>query len=593
LLRDIFGYDEFRGHQAAVIEQVSQGGDALVVMPTGSGKSLCFQIPSLIRAGAGVVVSPLIALMEDQVAALREAGVRAAMLNSSLTGPQQNAVLRSLRSGELDLLYIAPERLLTEPVLTLLAEISPALFAIDEAHCVSRWGHDFRPEYLGLSVLHERFPSVPRVALTATADERTRREIVEQLNLHSAAIFVAGFDRPNIRYQIVVKDNVKRQLGSFLGQEHPFDSGIVYCLTRAKTEEIADWLTESGRTALPYHAGLSQDERRENQARFLREDGIIMVATIAFGMGIDKPDVRFVAHVDLPRSIEAYYQETGRAGRDGLPANAWMAYGLADAVMHGRFIDQSDADDAFKKMERGKLSALIGLCETTACRRQVLLEYFGDCLPEPCGNCDSCLFPAESWDATIAARKILFLIRATDQRFGAQYLIDVLHGRDNERIKRFGHDALTGYGRGKELTDKEWRSVIRQLVALGYLTVDLEGWGALRLTPESRSVLEKQTEVRMRKEAPKSRKETTRRAKAASADVASEDQSLYDALVAKRLVIARERAVPPYVIFDNKTLREIASIRPSSLSAFREIHGVGDHKLEAYGATFLEVIKGA
>jgi ATP-dependent DNA helicase RecQ len=560
-------------------------------MPTGSGKSLCYQIPSILRDGVGVVVSPLIALMEDQVAALREAGVSTAMLNSSLTGAEQNAVLRQLRSGDLDLVYVAPERLLTDAVLDLLAEISPALFAIDEAHCVSRWGHDFRPEYLGLSVLHERFPGVPRIALTATADERTRNEIIEQLHLHGASIFVAGFDRPNIRYQIAVKDNVKRQLWSFLEQEHPADSGIVYCLTRSRTEEIAQWLTGAGRAALPYHAGLSQDARRVNQARFLREDGIIIVATIAFGMGIDKPDVRFVAHVDLPRSIEAYYQETGRAGRDGLPANAWMAYGLSDAVTHRRFIELSDADDSFKKIERGKLNALIGLCETTACRRQVLLEYFGDSQPGACGNCDSCLFPAESWDATLTARKALFLVRSTGQMFGAQYLIDVLLGKQNERIRRFGHDSLSAYGRGADIGDKEWHSVFRQLVALGFLTVDLEAYGAFKLTAESRLVLEKKTTVQMRRELPKTRSRSDRSSKKANAEVPAGDQDLYDALRAKRLEIAQEHGVPPYVIFDNKTLREIARLRPATLEQFRAIHGVGEHKLEAYGSVFLKVLE--
>jgi ATP-dependent DNA helicase RecQ len=553
-----------------VIAEVIAGRDAIVVMPTGSGKSICYQIPSLVR----------------------EYGVRAAMLNSSLTGSQQADVIRQLRAGYLDILYVAPERLLTDSVLDLLSALPLALFAIDEAHCVARWGHDFRPEYLGLSILAERFPDTPRLALTATADERTRREIAEQLRLVGAAEFVAGFDRPNIRYQITSKDNVKRQLLSFLEQEHPTDSGIVYCLTRGKTEEMATWLTGMGRTALPYHAGMSQDRRRSNQARFLREEGLIIVATIAFGMGIDKPDVRFVAHVDLPRSIEAYYQETGRAGRDGLPANAWMAYGLSDAVMHRRFIEQSEADESFKRVERGKLNALIGLCETTACRRQILLEYFGDSLPAPCGNCDTCLTPVETWDATLAARKALYLVRATGERFGAQYLIDVLLGKESPRIRQFGHANLSAYGGGAELTAKQWNSTFRQLVTLGYLSVDLEGFGALKLTPESADVLVRKAQVRMRKDAEQiKRTRAERRREAKIADLPQSDAALYEALRRLRSELAAKEGLPPYVFFHDATLKAIASVKPTTLAALREIPGIGDAKLKAHGDALLEIVK--
>lgn len=593
MLRDIFGYNRFRGHQAEIIHRVTVGEDAFVLMPTGSGKSLCYQIPALLRPGVGIIVSPLIALMENQVAALREAGVRAGMLNSSLTASQQAKTLADLRDGSLDLLYIAPERLLTEPVLALFDGLPLGLFAIDEAHCVSQWGHDFRPEYLGLSLLHERYPSVPRIALTATADERTRREIIERLNLGDAAIFLGGFDRPNIRYQIESRDNGKRQLLRFLQEEHPTDSGIVYCLSRKKTDETAQWLTESGRLALPYHAGMDQDDRRRNQTRFLTEDGIIIVATIAFGMGIDKPDVRFVAHLDLPKSIESYYQETGRAGRDGLPANAWMVYGMADAVTQRSFIDGTDAHDAHKRIARGKLDALIGLCESLGCRRQALLQYFGDVPTEPCGNCDTCLTPVEAMDGTLVARKLLYLVRASGQRFGAKYLIDILLARPEPRIAQFGHESLSAYGKGKELTDKQWSSVIRQLVSLGFLAVDSERYGSLTLTEASAQILQNGTTIQLRKEEPKRRSRPERRARGGGNKLSGPVQELFEALRAKRRAIALEHNVPPYVIFHDSTVVAMAESRPASLEEMRHIAGMGERKLEAYGEIFLEVVKRA
>jgi len=528
--------------------------------------------------------------MENQVVALREAGVRAGMLNSSLTGTQQAKVFNDLRADKLDLLYVAPERLLTDPVLELLDTLSISLFAIDEAHCVSQWGHDFRPEYLELSKLHRRYPKVPRIAVTATADERTRREIIQRLNLADAACFVAGFDRPNIRYQIEIRDNGKRQLLRFLEDEHPKDSGIVYCLSRKKTEETAQWLCEAGRVALPYHAGMEQEQRRRTQQRFLAEDGIIIVATIAFGMGIDKPDVRFVAHLDLPKSVESYYQETGRAGRDGLPANAWMVYGMGDAVQQRSFIDNSDADEVHKRIGRGKLDSLIGLCETTACRRQAILQYFGEELRQPCGNCDTCLNPVEHMDGTLAARKLLYLVNKTGQRFGAKYLTDILHGRHDPRMSTFGHDSLSAFGRGKDMTDKQWNSVIRQLVSQGYLAVDTERYNSLTLTARSSEVLEESFSISLRKEEPK--KGTKReRASAASAEIsAGPDQALFDALRALRKELATKNGVPPYVIFHDATLKAMVELRPRTLSEMGHIAGIGERKLEAYGQVFLDVI---
>lgn len=588
VLGRVFGYDRFIGAQEEIIEHVSCGGDAFVLMPTGGGKSLCYQLPALIRKGTGIVISPLIALMQDQVTALKELGVSAEMLNSSQSSSEQAEITDRLRRGEIDLLYVAPERLALDFMLDMLSGIDLALFAIDEAHCVSQWGHDFREEYLALSILHQKFPDVPRIALTATADEPTRKEIIERLNLTDAHIFVAGFDRPNIRYQIVVKENPKKQLLSFINDEHDGDSGIVYCLSRKKTEEVAEWLQKSGKDALPYHAGMSAEDRKRNQERFIREDGVIIVATIAFGMGIDKPDVRFVAHLGLPKSIEAYYQETGRAGRDGLPADAWMAYGLADAAVQRNFIDSSDADDARKRLEYRKLNALLGLCETASCRRRILLSYLGDELAEPCGNCDTCLDPVETWDGTLAAKKAVFVAKQTGQRFGAVYLIDIMLGKTNERIVRLGHDKLSAYGKGKELSEKEWASVFRQLVAMGYLSVDMERYGSIKLTPESANVLKGAVNISLRKDHPRSEKKS--KVRAASKLVDPKSIGLFEALRAQRMKLAKELGVPPYVIFHDSTLKAMAETRPVSIEEMGRISGVGEHKLAKYGRVFLEII---
>ncbi len=593
VLKKVFGYDSFRGQQAEVVDHVTGGGDAFVLMPTGAGKSLCFQIPALLRSGVTIVVSPLIALMEDQVGALRENGVRAAMLNSSQTPAEQAKVQADIESGRLDLVYMAPERLVTSGTLQLLARVPVSLFAIDEAHCVSAWGHDFRPEYLGLSLLNDQFPHVPRVALTATADQRTQAEIVERLNLHDARVFIAGFDRPNIKYQVVPRDNGKRQLLKFIEEEHSGQSGIVYCLSRKRTEETAAWLTEAGYDALPYHAGMDASARRRNQEKFLREDGLIMVATVAFGMGIDKPNVRFVAHLDLPKSIEAYYQETGRAGRDGLPSDAWMLFGMGDAVTQRRFIDDSEADEAHKRIERGKLNALVGLCETTACRRRVLLAYFGQDSPETCGNCDACLSPAELWDGSLVARKALYVIGATGQRFGAQHLIDVLRGKDSDKVRQFGHDSLSAFGKGGELSDREWHSVMRQLISHGMIHVDLERYGSFKLTESGAGVLREKSLIHLRRDTRPARKtRETRQAseRTGAGAMSGHQQRLFDALRAKRREIAQEHSVPPYVIFHDATLNAIAQAEPTTLSELRGISGVGERKLEAYGRMILEVI---
>lgn len=588
LLVRVFGYDQFKGEQEEIIEHVSRGGDAFVLMPTGGGKSLCYQIPAMLRNGVGVIVSPLIALMHDQVTALKELGVSAEMLNSSLSALEQADITNRLHRGEIDLLYVAPERLMLDSMLDMLSGMDLALFAIDEAHCVSQWGHDFREEYLALSILHKRFPNVPRIALTATADDPTRREIVERLNLADARTFIAGFDRPNIRYQIVVKDNAKKQLLSFLNDEHEGESGIVYCLSRKKTEEVAKWLKDSGKDALPYHAGLSAAIRRRNQERFLREDGVIIVATIAFGMGIDKPDVRFVAHLDLPKSIEAYYQETGRAGRDGLSADAWMAYGMADVAVHRSLIDSSDADDAHKRLEHRKLSALLGLCETASCRRLILLSYFGDEPADRCENCDTCLNPVETWDGTLAAKKAVYLVKQTGQRFGATYLTDIMLGKTNERIIRFEHDKLSAFGKGVELSEREWASVFRQLVSIGYLSVDMERYGSICLTPESASVLQGTVSVPLRKDRHLRAKKT--KVRAASKLVSPEAVGIFEALRAHRMKLANELGVPPYVIFHDSTLKAMAETRPASIDEMSRISGVGERKLAKYGSIFLEVI---
>ncbi|MFN4290112.1 MAG: DNA helicase RecQ [Permianibacter sp.] len=594
LLRTVFGYDSFRGQQGAIIDTVCAGGDALVLMPTGAGKSLCFQIPALARPGVGIVVSPLIALMQDQVLTLQEAGVRAAMLNSALSAEKAAVTERQLLDGELDLLYVAPERLLTGRFLDLLDRLVDtrnggpgiALFAIDEAHCVSQWGHDFRPEYLQLSLLHERWPQVPRIALTATADGRTQQEIIHRLGLEQARVFLSSFDRPNIRYRVIPKQSGREQLLRFLREQHKGDAGIVYCLSRAKVEETAAWLSEQEIPALPYHAGLSAQQREQNQNRFLNEDGIVMVATIAFGMGIDKPDVRFVAHLDLPKSLEAYYQETGRAGRDGLPASAWMAYGLQDAVTLRQMLSQGDASEQQKRVELAKLNAMLGYAEVTGCRRQVLLNYFGESGHPPCGNCDNCLEPPETFDGTIVAQKALSCVYRTGQRFGVGYLIDVLLGKDDDRIQQFGHHSLSVFGIGKELDDKDWKSTFRQLVAAGYLRVDHDSHGALKLTEEARPLLKGEITIQLRKEL-RGRKQKTIREAAFSNDA---DGALWNALRDKRRELAKEHSVPPYVIFHDATLKAMLEQRPSSMAELAQISGVGARKLEAYGAEFLEVL---
>ena len=589
VLREVFGHPAFRGQQAQIVARVAGGGDALVLMPTGGGKSLCYQVPALLRPGTGVVVSPLIALMQDQVSALTQLGVRAAFLNSTLDAGQARAVERALLAGELDLLYVAPERLTTPRCLDLLERAQLALFAIDEAHCVSQWGHDFRPEYLQLSILHERFAGVPRIALTATADPQTRAEIVERLALHEAQVFVASFDRPNIRYTIVDKADPRQQLLAFIREEHPGEAGIVYCLTRSKVEETAVWLAQHGVPALPYHAGMDVAVRAEHQMRFQREDGIVVVATIAFGMGIDKPDVRFVAHLDLPRSIEGYYQETGRAGRDGLPADAWMAYGLADVVQQRRLIDQSEADDLHKRVSGAKLDALLGLCETAGCRRVRLLAYFGE-QSEPCGNCDTCLQPPATFDATDDARKALSAIYRTGQRFGAVYLIDVLRGKASERMQRFGHDRLAVFGVGADSDEAHWRSVLRQLVALGLVEVDHDGHGGLRLSERSRPVLRGEEEVHLRRVVQRERA-ARKPAVAVAAALGGADADLFERLKAWRRDQAREQGVPAYVILHDRTLAEIAQARPGTLGALARIGGIGARKLERYGDALLGLVQ--
>lgn len=592
-LNHVFGLSSFRGQQEAIVRHVADGGDALVLMPTGGGKSLCYQLPALLREGCGVVVSPLIALMRDQVAGLLESGVRAAALNSTLSYDEANEIERQLLNGELDLLYVAPERLLTPRCLGLLARAKIALFAIDEAHCVSQWGHDFRPEYVGLSAIAEKFPNVPRIALTATADALTRREIAERLSLTDAPCFVSSFDRPNIRYSIVDKQNAPAQLKAFIDDRHRGHSGVVYCLSRAKVEDIAETLSKSGLTALPYHAGLPPEVRARNQDRFLNEDGIVIVATIAFGMGIDKPDVRFVAHLDLPKSIEAYYQETGRAGRDGKPSEAWMAYGLSDIVQQRRMIDESTGSDAFKRVSMGKLDALVGLCESTGCRRTRLLGYFGETSPHPhCGNCDNCLTPPKVIDGTVAAQKLLSCAYRTGQRFGAQHLIDVLLGRLTDRVTQFGHDKLSVFGIGGEFNEKQWRAVIRQLVSLGHLAPDSEAFGALKLTETSRAVLKAETQVMLREQTGRPPRAKSRRGDLAGGAPreTSGDPELFAALKAWRAGVARERGVPAYVVLHDATLDGLAAAKPRTLDELRGIAGIGDKKLEHYGADLLALI---
>jgi ATP-dependent DNA helicase RecQ len=588
-LRRVFGHAGFHGAQREIVEHVIAGGDALVLMPTGGGKSLCYQLPALLRQGTGVVVSPLIALMQDQVAALTQIGVRAAFLNSTLCAADARDTERALLAGELDLLYVAPERLSTPRCLELLAAARIALFAIDEAHCVSQWGHDFRPDYLALSVLHERFPAVPRIALTATADPQTRGEIVRRLALDEARTFVSSFDRPNIRYTITDKRDPRAQLLAFIRDEHVGEAGIVYCLSRKRVDETAAWLVSHGVRALAYHAGLDAATRGANQARFQREEGFVMVATIAFGMGIDKPDVRFVAHLDLPKSIEGYYQETGRAGRDGLPADAWMVYGLADVVQQRRMIEESEADDAYKRVSTAKLDALLGLCETARCRRVRLLAYFGEAI-EPCGNCDTCIDPPQTWDATLAAQKALSVIYRTGQRFGVVHLIDVLRGKATERTERWAHTELGVFGAGAELDEASWRNVFRQLIALGLVDVDHGAYGALRLTTASRAVLRGERSVEMRPLAT-ARPRAKAKSRAVALDAAeSADPASLARLKAWRLDEARRQSVPAYVILHDATLLELVRRQPSDLAALAEVPGIGARKIERYGPALVDLL---
>lgn len=594
VLHEVFGYESFRLLQGEIVQEVVNGGDALVLMPTGGGKSLCYQVPALVRPGTAIVISPLIALMQDQVAALRELGVRAAFLNSTMDYEQARATEYALMTGELDLLYCAPERLIQPRTIELLHNASLSLFAIDEAHCVSQWGHDFRSDYLQLSMLAREFPGIPRIALTATADERTRKEIAERLSLTNARHFVSGFDRPNIQYRITPKTNANKQLLDFIKAEHEGDCGIIYCLSRNKVDATARMLADKGYTALPYHAGLDATARARHQERFLREDGVIIVATIAFGMGIDKPDVRFVAHLDLPKSLEAYYQETGRAGRDGKPSTAWMVYGLQDVIKLRQMLEASQGNDQFKRVERQKLDAMLGLCEVTRCRRQVLLRYFGDELDQPCGNCDTCLTPPETWDGTVAVQKALSCVYRTGQRFGVNYLIDVLRGSENERILQSGHQAISTYGIGTELTANEWKSVFRQLVANGYLRADPEGYGALQLTEQCRPLLKGEQAIELRKDPVAKKSASSRSAGKRSGPAVREqitDQAGWDALRACRKELADKQGVPPYVIFHDTTLFDMLERRPETLEQLAEVSGVGAAKLEKYGEIFLQTLR--
>lgn len=590
ILRSVFGYNEFRGNQAAIVDSLIKGQDALVLMPTGGGKSLCYQIPAIVRAGVGIIVSPLIALMQDQVDALLQLGVKAAFLNSSLDGQSAYQVEKALVAGQLDLLYVAPERLLTPRFLELLERSQIALFAIDEAHCVSQWGHDFRPEYVQLSILHERFPTVPRVALTATADAPTRREIIERLNLSEAMQFTASFDRPNIRYRIVQKQNTKEQLHLFLETEHRGDAGIIYCLSRKRVEETAQWLSEKGWDALPYHAGLSTAMRQKHQQRFIREEGVVIVATVAFGMGIDKPNVRFVAHLDLPRSMEAYYQETGRAGRDGLPANAWLAYGLGDVISMRQMLDSSEADEQHKRLERRKLDALLGFCETTLCRRQVMLNYFSEQYLAPCNQCDNCLEPVETWDGKIAAQMALSCAYRTGQRFGVKHLIDVLLGKNTPQVERFNHDKVSTFGIGQAYNQLQWNSIYRQLVAANLLAVDMNAYGSLHLTEKSQPILRGVETIALRKDPEVTKKKAKASLKREQKLGQTPNDHLWQALKDKRLSLAREQGVPPYVIFHDSSLIEIHDRKPKTLNEFAMISGVGQSKLQRYGAEFMKVL---
>jgi ATP-dependent DNA helicase RecQ len=593
VLREVFGFASFRGQQEAIVRCVVDGGDALVVMPTGSGKSLCYQIPALLREGTAIVVSPLIALMEDQVRALRECGIRAEFLNSSLPPAEQGWVRRQTEAGQIDLLYVAPERLLTGGFLAWLDRLPIALFAIDEAHCVSQWGHDFRPEYLELAVLHARWPEVPRIALTATADPPTRREIAAKLGLADARMFVGGFDRPNIRYRVVPKSSARAQLCQFLRDAHDGDSGIVYCLSRKRTEETALQLVREGWSALPYHAGLAADVRRETQRRFVDDEARIIVATVAFGMGIDKPDVRFVYHLDPPKSLEAYYQETGRAGRDGLPATAMMTWGVSDVAQLRQLIAAGE-NEARRRVEHQKLSALLGYCETARCRRQVLLQYFGETLGEPCGNCDTCLEPVSIWDGTIATQKALSAVRRTGERYGQSYLIDLLLGQTNERMARAGHDRLPTFGVGADLDRRAWQSVFRQLVAGGFLEVDVDGYGGMRLAGDAAKVLRGERTLELRHDPiPPRGPARAKAARSAPPGLARDaDRDLFEALRARRRELAKANGLAPFMVFPDRTLIELAAKKPADSAALATIHGIGQAKLERWGEDFLAVIRG-
>lgn len=586
VLRTVFGYSEFRGNQQEIVTNLIAGKDALVLMPTGGGKSLCFQIPALIRPGTGIVISPLIALMHDQVDALLQYGIKAAYLNSSLSSNAAVKIEQDFIAGKFDLLYVAPERLLTPRFQSLLERVQISLFAIDEAHCVSQWGHDFRPEYIQLSILHQRFPNIPRIALTATADAPTRNEIIEKLNLQQATQFISSFDRPNIRYRIVQKQSAKEQLQNFLNEEQSGNSGIIYCLSRKKVEEIAAWLSEEGYNALPYHAGLSNEIRKKNQQRFIEEEGWIMVATVAFGMGIDKSNVRFVAHLDLPKSLEGYYQETGRAGRDGLPAIAWLCYGLADVIMLRQMLDGSEANENFKRLERRKLDALLGFCETTLCRRHVLLHYFGETYPNQCGNCDNCLEPVATWDGKIAAQMALSCVYRTGQKFGVKHLIDVLLGKLTPQVERFRHDKVSTFGIGTEFSQTQWSSIFRQLVAANLLAVDIQGFGGLHLTKKCSAILKGEQSIAFRQDPERKRKKT----KTEKTKESTPSDLLWQSLKNKRMELAKTQNVPPYVIFHDSSLIEIHSKKPKNLQEFALISGVGTSKLEKYGQIFIDVI---
>ena len=586
LLRDVFGFDAFRPGQEDIVRAVTKGQNVLAIMPTGGGKSLCFQLPALMREGVTVVISPLIALMRDQVRALQAVGVSAGALTSGNTPEETDAVWEALEQGTLKLLYIAPERLAAGSSLGMLRRVGVSMIAVDEAHCVSQWGHDFRADYLKLSLLHELFPEIPRIALTATADARTRTEIISRLQLEEAGQFIAGFDRPNICYRIALKHNAKQQFLKFLKDEHANDAGIVYCLSRKKTEDIAHWLQVQGFNALPYHAGLPAETRADHQSKFLRDEGVIIVATIAFGMGIDKPDVRFVAHLDLPKTIESYYQETGRAGRDGEPADAWMIYGLQDVIKLRQMMEGSDGSEEHKRAEQHRLNAMLGLCEITSCRRQALLGYFDDEMEHACGNCDCCLEPPQTWDGTEAARKALSVTYRTNQRFGVNHLIDVLRGAENDKVFQFDHHRLASHGIGQELDNNQWRSVFRQLVARGYLSVDLERFGALRLEESCRPLLRGEETIQLRVDVKqKTAKRQTKTPLAADVDVA-----LWEALRECRRQFAEDKGVPPYVIFHDSALQEMCVNLPQDMNAFGMVSGVGERKLEKYGPAFLRVI---